>query len=74
MDGGGGSSQGYEQWLWHGTSALDPEVVCGEGFDFRLSKQGLWGRATYFALKVQRRRRCLCSPSPQFGSALLGCF
>ena len=42
-----------EKWLWHGTSRTDPRIICAEGLDFRLSSEhGLWGRASYLAVKA----------------------
>jgi len=44
-----------EAWLWHGTGALDPRVVCREGFASALPGRGAnqagdpRGRATLFA-------------------------
>ncbi|KAL4483496.1 hypothetical protein ABPG73_001045 [Tetrahymena malaccensis] len=40
-----------ERLLFHGTRAIDPKVIYNseeEGFDFRLSNDGMYGRGTYF--------------------------
>lgn len=40
-----------EKELFHGTRGNDPKNIYGgeEGFDMRFSRQGMWGRANYFA-------------------------
>jgi hypothetical protein len=40
-----------EEWLWHGTSKLNPKLVFNgeEGFDHRFSRDGLFGKGAYFA-------------------------
>eukprot|EP00298_Acanthocystis_sp_HF-20_P028589 c7363_g1_i1.p1 GENE.c7363_g1_i1~~c7363_g1_i1.p1 ORF type:complete len:334 (+),score=78.55 c7363_g1_i1:50-1051(+) len=40
---------GYnEQWLWHGSKAIDD--ICQQGVDFRLANSGrMWGNGSYFA-------------------------
>ena len=40
-----------EKDLFHGTSSTDPAEIYNseDGFDMRLSKDGLWGGGTYFA-------------------------
>ena len=42
---------GNELWLVHGTRTTDPEAIWSDdfGFDFRHSKAGMYGRASYFA-------------------------
>ncbi|KAL4475770.1 hypothetical protein ABPG72_011547 [Tetrahymena utriculariae] len=40
-----------EKLLFHGTRAVDPKIIYNseeEGFDFRLSNDGTYGRGTYF--------------------------
>ena len=42
-----------EQRVWHGTSNVDPDVICSDpqdGFIMQLAKYGWWGRGVYFAL------------------------
>jgi hypothetical protein len=40
--------------LFHGTSKNHPDLIFygEEGFDMRLSREGYWGRAIYFAEKA----------------------
>eukprot|EP00929_Paragymnodinium_shiwhaense_P096936 TRINITY_DN58691_c0_g1_i1.p1 TRINITY_DN58691_c0_g1~~TRINITY_DN58691_c0_g1_i1.p1 ORF type:complete len:591 (-),score=86.12 TRINITY_DN58691_c0_g1_i1:155-1927(-) len=38
-----------ESFLWHGTSRETAVKIAHEGFDFRLSEPGYYGRGTYFA-------------------------
>jgi hypothetical protein len=40
--------------LWHGTSSLDPEQIIPneEGLDMRFSRDGMWGKAVYFAVNA----------------------
>ena len=41
-----------ERFLYHGTSKTDPLMIYQgeEGFDFRYSTIGMWGKAVYFAV------------------------
>jgi hypothetical protein len=41
-----------EQWYWHGTRQISPEVIAKEGFDFRVSNSGMYGRGAYFAHSI----------------------
>jgi hypothetical protein len=43
---------GYERLLFHGTRGNRPDMIyaSAEGFDFRLSGQGMWGIGAYFAV------------------------
>ena len=43
-----------EKKLFHGTRDTQPEKIfkCEQGFDFRLSSQGIWGTGTYFAVNA----------------------
>ena len=43
-----------EMSLFHGTFVTDPSTLIEweEGFDMRFSKEGLWGRGIYFAVKA----------------------
>ncbi|KAI6653609.1 hypothetical protein LOD99_3504 [Oopsacas minuta] len=43
-----------ELTVFHGTSATDPELIYkgAEGFDFRHSNIGMWGKANYFAVNA----------------------
>ena len=43
-----------EKELFHGTRDKPPQVICesAEGFDMRLSSDGMWGRANYFAVNA----------------------
>lgn len=41
-----------EKMLWHGTRTLSPEVIIKEGFDFRVSNAGSFGRGAYFAVNA----------------------
>ena len=49
-----------EEWLWHGTSALNPKLVFNgeEGFDHRFSREGLWGKGAYFAEDARYSANC----------------
>ena len=41
-----------EMPVWHGTSNVDPDVICSDpqdGFIMQLAKYGWWGRGLYFA-------------------------
>ena len=41
--------------LWHGTSALDPTMIIGEGregFDANYSSEGMWGKGFYGAVNA----------------------
>ena len=59
VDGNGGQSSGggvdggaaNVLRLWHGCGRVDPVVIMSDyyGFDPRLSNEGMWGRAAYFA-------------------------
>lgn len=37
--------------LLHGSRGTPPNIICQEGFDFRHSRAGMWGRGSYFAEK-----------------------
>ena len=54
--GGGGGVDGLgveEQYLWHGSKGLHPDVIALEGFDFRhAAPTGSYGRGSYFAIKA----------------------
>ena len=43
-----------EMTVFHGTRTTDPDLIIKgpEGFDFRHSSEGMWGRANYFALNA----------------------
>ena len=43
-----------EMTVFHGTRTTDPELIYkgSEGFDFRHSSQGMWGKANYFAVNA----------------------
>ena len=43
-----------ELTVFHGTRTTDPELIYkgSEGFDFRHSSQGMWGKANYFAVNA----------------------
>ena len=43
-----------EMTVFHGTGGTDPNLIIRgpEGFDFRHSREGMWGRANYFALNA----------------------
>lgn len=43
-----------ERYLYHGTSKTDPLMIYQgeEGFDFRYSTPGMWGKAVYFAVNA----------------------
>ena len=43
-----------ELTVFHGTSNTDPDLICkgSEGFDFRHSSKGMWGKANYFAVNA----------------------
>ena len=43
-----------EMELFHGTRDKRPQVICEseDGFDVRLSSDGMWGRASYFAVNA----------------------
>ena len=40
-----------EKWLFHGTKTTPPDSIYDseKGFDFRLSRRGMWGEGSYFA-------------------------
>ena len=44
-----------EKWLFHGTKNIHPVKIYNseQGFDNRLSSQGMWGEGTYFADKAK---------------------
>jgi hypothetical protein len=46
-----------EQWYWHGTRQISPEVIAKEGFDFRVSNPGMYGRGAYFAHSINYSSR-----------------
>lgn len=52
---GGGAASGNEQWMWHGTSKLQPSVALRHevGLDPRFSSAGFYGRGLYLAEKAQ---------------------
>eukprot|EP00729_Bicosta_minor_P008334 gene8334-25276_t len=52
---GGGAASENEQWMWHGTSKLQPSVALRHevGLDPRFSSAGFYGRGLYLAKKAQ---------------------